>query len=87
MPAYTPMCQSRTLPGSRTSTFVRLPGDYSGIFCLTLAGVCLKRAVTFCDPKRPKAWLVASVVMSSLAAARADNFYHPPEWDPRKEVH
>ncbi|GAB5366571.1 hypothetical protein AAMO2058_001154500 [Amorphochlora amoebiformis] len=23
--------------------------------------------------------------MSSLAAARADNFYHPPEWDPRKE--
>ena len=23
--------------------------------------------------------------MSSLAAARADNFYHPPDWDPRKE--
>lgn len=23
--------------------------------------------------------------MSSLAAARADNFYHPPNWDPRKE--
>ena len=22
--------------------------------------------------------------MSSLAAARADNFYHPPDWDPRK---
>jgi len=22
--------------------------------------------------------------MSSLAAARADNFYHPPEWDPQK---
>eukprot|EP01052_Picozoa_sp_SAG31_P038355 SAG31_NODE_5109_length_2739_cov_2.238636_3_plen_309_part_00 len=22
--------------------------------------------------------------MSSLAASRADNFYHPPEWDPRK---
>jgi len=23
--------------------------------------------------------------MSSLAAARADNFYHPPDWDPRKQ--
>ena len=23
--------------------------------------------------------------MSSLAAARADNFYHPPDWDPSKE--
>ncbi len=23
--------------------------------------------------------------MSSLAAARADNFYHPPDWDPRKK--
>jgi coiled-coil domain-containing protein 130 len=23
--------------------------------------------------------------MSSLKAARADNFYHPPDWDPRKE--
>ena len=23
--------------------------------------------------------------MSSLAAARADNFYHPPDWDPQKE--
>ncbi|MES1922179.1 hypothetical protein MHBO_003695, partial [Bonamia ostreae] len=22
--------------------------------------------------------------MSSLAAARADNFYHPPDWDPKK---
>eukprot|EP00656_Telonema_subtile_P053526 TRINITY_DN7783_c0_g1_i2.p1 TRINITY_DN7783_c0_g1~~TRINITY_DN7783_c0_g1_i2.p1 ORF type:complete len:190 (+),score=48.78 TRINITY_DN7783_c0_g1_i2:102-671(+) len=22
--------------------------------------------------------------MSSLAAARADNFYHPPDWDPQK---
>ena len=22
--------------------------------------------------------------MSSLAASRADNFYHPPEWDPQK---
>lgn len=22
--------------------------------------------------------------MSSLAAARADNFYYPPEWDPSK---
>ena len=24
------------------------------------------------------------LAMSSLAAARADNFYHPPDWDPRK---
>ena len=23
--------------------------------------------------------------MSSLAAARADNFYHPPDWDPRRQ--
>lgn len=23
--------------------------------------------------------------MSSLSAARADNFYHPPDWDPRKQ--
>ena len=23
--------------------------------------------------------------MSSLKAARADNFYHPPDWDPRKQ--
>ena len=23
--------------------------------------------------------------MSSLAASRADNFYHPPEWDPSKK--
>ena len=22
--------------------------------------------------------------MSTLAAARADNFYYPPEWDPSK---
>ena len=26
-----------------------------------------------------------ATAMSSLAAARADNFYHPPDWDPRKE--
>ncbi|KAM0008508.1 putative saf4/Yju2 protein [Helianthus debilis subsp. tardiflorus] len=24
------------------------------------------------------------IFMSSLAAARADNFYYPPEWDPKK---
>jgi hypothetical protein len=23
--------------------------------------------------------------MSSLAAAKADSFYHPPDWDPQKE--
>ena len=29
-------------------------------------------------------FLLSSWVQSTLAAARADNFYYPPEWDPKK---
>lgn len=38
----------------------------------------------------PFLWLSAKIVcrsQSSLAAARADNFYYPPEWSPKKVRH
>lgn len=33
-----------------------------------------------CDPVRS-----VKLTLSCMQAARADNFYHPPDWDPRKE--